>query len=1082
MTDEYEPGAPAAEFPEDAERINVALRSTLDESVVVRAEWRAVEAEEIETPDGVGRSRALIRAGRRGAVWLDRPRGGFVPGRYRVTLSADGDSIHSLGFRVRPILPPATLIADSGRPRGYDIALAALGGRVESVTTQYDDDRRAAVNLIDGSPFRLRTSFGSVSCSVCGWASARDTLPQEIVLSFHGDRTATVGAVVIDTDAWQTRENPERIPRHVEVWTSTTAPDGGFTRAAAARLTRRPAEQLIPLEPTAARYVKLRILSNHGDDVTQIGEIRIIEAVDPGRSILADVARDLARPALGGVIARFTSQWSDDVGAHNLVDGNPGDGSWRSWGGYLPQEFVFAFRDDREALVDRVELSPATGRDTATWPRRVKVEASRDGPLGPFDEVGEFTIPADSGPHTLPIRRRARFLVLKLLENRGGSYTSLAAVRIVEGDEPGYESILVGAPAGAASAGGDDDDDALDPDAAVPVGGRAPPPSPAAGAETERDVDARTAATPVEAGGEESEPNDSPTQASPLPLGRHTAGAIHPPGESDYFRFASPADSGAVLTVELEGRPYIRTSVALVDPNDTVRKRFDPARATTRRATFSWAVEPGDSLLRVAQPPTSVVLVWDVSGSMEGSTADLRAAVESFLDAAPAMQRIQLMKFSDRVETLLPDFTSDSATLRSALSDAFEADGGTAFYDAVAEGLDLLDGVAGNRAIVVMTDGADANSDLEPGEYWRLLDDRGIRVYTIGLGVMLREYRSELGTRGDRLLRHTALATGGRFLFAQASEDLDRLYAGIAAELRAASEYRLRPTLAHEPGTLRVRSTGERIAGVSEPSRIELILDASGSMWGQVEGRSKIAVAREVLGGVVERLPADVEAALRVYGHRRRAGTAGACRDSELLVPFGPLDRERMLETIGSIEPLGTTPLAHSLRRVADDLDDAEGEKLVVLVTDGEEECGGDPAEAITELRDQGLAVRVNIVGFGLGDDTVKERMRRAAGITGGRFMDAANARELNDAMAEAMAVPFDVLDAGGEVVGSGLVGAEPVEVPGGRYTVVIHAASAPVRIPDTLIEPGAATVVEIEREGQEVSTQVNEPGATETS
>ena len=59
-----------------------------------------------------------------------------------------------------------------------------------------------------------------------------------------------------------------------------------------------------------------------------------------------------------------------------------------------------------------------------------------------------------------------------------------------------------------------------------------------------------------------------------------------------------------------------------------------------------------------------------------------------------------------------------------------------------------------------------------------------------------------------------------------------------------------------------------------QPTRTILVLDASGSMWGQIEGRAKIEIAREVIAELVDDLPASTELGLVTYGHRRKGVTA----------------------------------------------------------------------------------------------------------------------------------------------------------------------------------------------------------------
>jgi hypothetical protein len=320
------------------------------------------------------------------------------------------------------------------------------------------------------------------------------------------------------------------------------------------------------------------------------------------------------------------------------------------------------------------------------------------------------------------------------------------------------------------------------------------------------------------------------------------------------------------------------------------------------------------------------------------------------------------------------------------------------------------------------------------------------------------------------------MATNGRFFFAQSSADLKGVYQQIVDELKTISTYTLRASVSRGMGGLAVAATGERLAAVSAPGQIELILDASGSMKEKVEGRPKIDIAREVMVQIIKGLPDDVQVALRVYGHRIREGRPGDCQDSELVVPFGRIDKPAMIPRVQAIRALGTTPIAYSLRQVAADFGKVPGEKMVILVTDGKEECKGDPAAAVSALLAAGLKVRLNIVGFALADPATKRDMERVARLTGGMFFDATNAAALTRAIQQSMAVPYDVLDAAGTRVAGGLTGQEPINVPEGIFTVIVRAAGQPITVPRVRVAPNGFTKVVLKKEGREVGVQVLGP------
>jgi hypothetical protein len=137
----------------------------------------------------------------------------------------------------------------------------------------------------------------------------------------------------------------------------------------------------------------------------------------------------------------------------------------------------------------------------------------------------------------------------------------------------------------------------------------------------------------------------------------------------------------------------------------------------------------------------------------------------------------------------------------------------------------------------------------------------------------------------------------------------------------------------------------------------------------------------------------------------------------------------------------------------------------VVLVTDGEETCGGDAAAAIQRLVTQGIEVRVNIVGFALDDAALEARFQAWARLGNGAYFEATGAEELGVAIARALMPPFRVVAADGSVVARGVVGGEPVEVPADTYAVEILSEPAQT-IEEVAVGGGEAVELTLETEG----------------
>lgn len=596
----------------------------------------------------------------------------------------------------------------------------------------------------------------------------------------------------------------------------------------------------------------------------------------------------------------------------------------------------------------------------------------------------------------------------------------------------------------------------------------------------------------------ETEPNNDLASANPLEMGKRLKGAIDPLNEQDFFKITVPDTGRSVLTLDYSGQPHLRTSIDLLDATGTIRKHFDPSQSPMDHVFFSWLVQPGQYFAKIAESPASIVLIWDTSNSMEGSLRDLKEAVEAYLSQVRPSEQLNLIQFYGEVKVLLPAFTSDQERLIATVQDKFVAGGGTALYDAIAQGIELLDGLAGNRGIIVMTDGFDTDSKLKYPEFWQMLEQKRIRLYTIGLGADLQKFNEKIDSSGDKLLAHIAMATGGRYFFAHSSNQLKGYYEEIAKELRTSPTYYLRPTLARGPGNLSVVSTGKRIFKTYAPrtTQIELILDASGSMkekHKKVDGRLKIDVAKEVMIDTIKGLPDDTQLALRFFGHRVREGSPGDCEDTELMYPIGlenksslvrqvqgvfydQLDKPSLVQQVQGVKALGTTPLAYSIRQAANDFGTKPGEKLLVVVTDGKEECGGDPPAVAEALVKRGLNLKIQVVGFALADEITKQHLRRIAEITQGCFFDARDRAALRRSLEAALAVSFDVLDAAGEKVASGSLGGGPMPVPEGIYFVVLQIEGGQLTVPEVKIAAGLDTVVKLEKEGGTIGVKVIGP------
>src|SRR5690606_33214028 len=160
-----------------------------------------------------------------------------------------------------------------------------------------------------------------------------------------------------------------------------------------------------------------------------------------------------------------------------------------------------------------------------------------------------------------------------------------------------------------------------------------------------------------------------------------------------------------------------------------------------------------------------------------------------------------------------------------------------------------------------------------------------------------------------------------------------------------------------------------------------LVFDASGSMWGQIDGVPKITIARDVVQGLLNDLPPERRLGLVAYGHNRK----GDCGDIQTLVPVGT-DRAAIGKAIASVNPVGMTPMTAAVEHAAEVLKSTENQATVILVSDGQETCHKDPCQAAANLEKMGIGLTVHTVGFGLGAEEAgaKGELSCIAEATGG--------------------------------------------------------------------------------------------------
>lgn len=186
-------------------------------------------------------------------------------------------------------------------------------------------------------------------------------------------------------------------------------------------------------------------------------------------------------------------------------------------------------------------------------------------------------------------------------------------------------------------------------------------------------------------------------------------------------------------------------------------------------------------------------------------------------------------------------------------------------------------------------------------------------------------------------------------------------------------------------------------AAAAQQVNVMFIVDSSGSMAKAAGTETRMAAAKRALSEALREMPQGAQLGLTLYGHRRGKD----CSDIELVSPVGADDASAIATRVGTLQPRGETPIAEALKYAQRSFAAFKGQSNhIVLLTDGIEECRGDPCAAAQDIAGSGLGLKAHVVGFTL-NDAQRKTIECVTKVTGGTYFEAANPAGLKTAMAE---------------------------------------------------------------------------------
>lgn len=197
-----------------------------------------------------------------------------------------------------------------------------------------------------------------------------------------------------------------------------------------------------------------------------------------------------------------------------------------------------------------------------------------------------------------------------------------------------------------------------------------------------------------------------------------------------------------------------------------------------------------------------------------------------------------------------------------------------------------------------------------------------------------------------------------------------------------------------------------------EQQNVIIVLDSSGSMAATNNGKTRLDTAKEaVLEYVSQFQGSSVNVGLIVYGHKGNNTEAGkqiSCTSIETIYKPNKFARITFQNTLEGFHPTGWTPIAASLIAAKAELEKIPNSNkensTILLVTDGEETCGGDPVATAKTIRDSGMQVVVDVVALGT-DATTNAKLEPIAKAGGGVFLAIYDETQLKEKLYETFKV-----------------------------------------------------------------------------
>ncbi|MDR4889141.1 VWA domain-containing protein [Fredinandcohnia sp. QZ13] len=185
------------------------------------------------------------------------------------------------------------------------------------------------------------------------------------------------------------------------------------------------------------------------------------------------------------------------------------------------------------------------------------------------------------------------------------------------------------------------------------------------------------------------------------------------------------------------------------------------------------------------------------------------------------------------------------------------------------------------------------------------------------------------------------------------------------------------------------------------PSEVYILLDASGSMYGKVEGMQKMHIAKRAASRFAATVGNEKDISLVVYGHtgsNQEKDKQLSCSKIEEVYPLQKFNPEAFSEAVNTVQARGWTPLASAIDFVLKKTENSSNNVTLYIISDGIETCDGDPVATAKAFADRQSNRAVNIIGFDV-DAESENQLKDVASAGNGEYISAKTIEELDNSI-----------------------------------------------------------------------------------